>query len=561
MRHQGDSTAGPPASRARDLGARDTRGRRGQSGGGTGGQAVTSTDSEQSVFVPGYRSGRPGREPGHQAAGPGTPGSPWYGPSADGPVGKGPVRGFPPNPGQPPPLYPPGQFAAWNRLSATATDTDTDAGSPAAEASWSAGLGADGSTGQRGPASYADTGPGGQPYEPGYSALAVSDPAADVTSTQTWEVIPDAPDGPDGPGAWTNPHGTAVDAQGTAVQRPPAGLASGDGRGAGPAADTPPGRSPRAHGARSARSRGAGSHGTAPTVPEPRSGEAGADAPGGSEPAGAGSRATARDTSLRPGAAAGSRAAGSRSARSGGKRKGRRSPSVALAVGAVLILAVAAGVFLLNTARNQGSKSAAPSTRPTTAPAATPTPTPTPSLGPFGHIASRKADPLPVTITQLFPHTFTSGTVSFARTISQRGKSCTAVIVGTSLQAAVKAGKCTQVVRASYLSAARKEMGTIGVLNLTSATKAEHAGRAAGPSDFIQQLRAHKGPTHLLGKGSGIEEAATKGHYLILIWVQFTNRHKPKTAGQRKELVDFMNHLFLQTANVSLSNRMVDGAP
>jgi hypothetical protein len=515
MRHQGDSTAGPPASRARDLGARDTRGRRG----GNGGQAGTSTDSEQSVFVPGYRGGRAGREPGHQPAGPGTPGSPWYGPSADGPVGKGPVRGFPPNPGQPPPLYPPGQFAAWNRMSAAAQDTD--AGSPAAGAPWSAGPGADGSAGQAGPASYADTAPGGQPYEPGYSALAVSDPAADVTSTQTWEAIPDAPDGPDGPGAWTNPRGTAVDAQGTPVQRPAGGPASGDGRGAGPDAAAPPVRGSGAHGSRSATSRGA------------------------SAGAGAGSRATG----------------GSRSGRSAGKRKGRRSPSVALAVGAVLILAVAAGVFLLNTARNQGSTTAGPSTRPTTAPAATPTPTPTPTLGPFGHIASRKADPLPVTITQLFPHTFTSGTISFARTISQRGKSCTAVIVGTSLQAAVKAAKCNQVVRASYLSAVRKEMGTIGVLNLTSATKAEHAGRAAGPSDYIQQLRAHKGPTHLLGKGAGIEEAATKGHYLILIWVQFTNRHKPKTAGQRKELVDFMNHLFLQTANVSLSNRMVDGAP
>jgi hypothetical protein len=80
------------------------------------------------------------------------------------------------------------------------------------------------------------------------------------------------------------------------------------------------------------------------------------------------------------------------------------------------------------------------------------------------------------------------------------------------------------------------------------------AGRPGPPTSFSSS-------THLLGKGTGIEEAATKGHYLILIWAQFTNRHKPKTAGQRKELGAFMTHLFQQTANVSLSNRMVDGTP
>ncbi len=59
-------------------------------------------------------------------------------------------------------MYPPGQFSPWNRAST--------------RAAW---------LGMEGPGA-----PGGE-AEPGYSALAVSDPSADATSTQTWEAIDD----------------------------------------------------------------------------------------------------------------------------------------------------------------------------------------------------------------------------------------------------------------------------------------------------------------------------------------------------------------------------------
>jgi hypothetical protein len=231
-----------------------------------------------------------------------------------------------------------------------------------------------------------------------------------------------------------------------------------------------------------------------------------------------------------------------------------------LAVCAVLAFAVAAGAFLFFTARHQ-SPAVAASPPPSTAPPSSPAPSPSPSLGPFGHIATRKADPLKLTITQLYPATFSTGGISFKRTISRLGKTCSTALVGSAVQSAVKAAKCTQVVRASYLAASKKEMGTIGVLNLSTSKGAVHAGRAAGASNFIQQLKAKKGATHTLGKGTGIEEAATKGHYLILIWAQFTSHSKPKTKGQRKELANFMNDLFRKTANVSLSSRMVTGSP
>jgi hypothetical protein len=234
---------------------------------------------------------------------------------------------------------------------------------------------------------------------------------------------------------------------------------------------------------------------------------------------------------------------------------------VVLAVCAVLAFAVAAGAFLFFTARHQNTPVAANSPLPTTAPPSSPSPSASPSLGPLGHIATRKADPLPLTITQLYPATFSAGGLSFKRTISRLGRTCSTALVGSALQSAVKSAKCSQVVRASYLAAAKKEMGTIGVLNLSTSKGATHAGRAAGAADFIAQLKAKKGATHTLGKGTGIEEAATKGHYLILIWAQFTSHSKPKTKGQRKELANFMNDLFRQTANVSLSSRLVTGSP
>jgi hypothetical protein len=104
-------------------------------------------------------------------------------------------------------------------------------------------------------------------------------------------------------------------------------------------------------------------------------------------------------------------------------------------------------------------------------------------------------------------------------------------------------------------------MGTIGVLNLSTAASAAHAGHAADAYDFIAQLQGPSGPTRALGQGAGLEEAATKGHYLILIWAQFVNSAAPKSPGQQAQLKTFMTQLFDGTANVSLSARMVSGTP
>jgi hypothetical protein len=414
-------------------------------------------------------------------------------------------------------------------------------------------------------------------YQPDYSALAVSDPAADVTSTQTWQVISE-----DGPGTWTSPRRAvadpvtaaadavtaaadpvtaAADAAGAAAEA--AGAAAASAGVAAPAAVPPPGWPETPPDWPEADPDGPGMAGRADGTPDGHSTQSrGGDGGGRSGSRAAGSRGSGRHGSEPPtgpeGRAPGSRVASRAGSRSGRSARKGRPVSAVLAVCAVVVVAIAAGAFLLHAAEHQSTpptadrSAAAPSTA-----AASPSPT----LGQFGHIASRTADPLPLTVAQLFSDRFTTGGVVFSRTTSEPKGTCASAVIGTALQAAVPAKICSQVVRASYLATAEKAMGTIGVLNLSTSKGATHAGRAAGASDFILQLKAKKGATHTLGKGTGIEEAATKGHYLILIWAQFTSHSKPKTKGQRKELANFMNDLFRQTANVSLSSRMVTGTP
>jgi hypothetical protein len=185
----------------------------------------------------------------------------------------------------------------------------------------------------------------------------------------------------------------------------------------------------------------------------------------------------------------------------------------------------------------------------------------TPSLGPWKHITTRGEDSVPLALTELFPAQFSTGGTTAARTIDQAGTNCRAAVLGAGLQSAVRKAGCTQVMRASYLTTDQRIMGTIGVLNLIDANSAQRAGQATGSAEFIDQLPAAKGPTHNLTKGTGLEEAVYKGHYLILIWAEFTNLRSPSTAAQRAELKTFSDNLVSGTANVSLTSRMVIGKP
>jgi hypothetical protein len=244
---------------------------------------------------------------------------------------------------------------------------------------------------------------------------------------------------------------------------------------------------------------------------------------------------------------------GKRARKSGGKLR------LLVAAGVVLVIAAAAVTYVLKFSHH-GTPTAGSS--PSASPSAPTTPSPSPSpssSGRWGHIQTRKVDPVPLTLGEVFPAHFTAASQTYTLTAAKRGKHCEPAVIGAKLQAAVQAAACTQVLRASYLSGDKKIMGTIGVLNLQSARLAQHAGLATGTHEFILQLRGTKGPTRNLGKGTGIEIAVVKGHYLILIWDELASQHKPKNAAQRADLIEFCNRVLNGSANVALSDRLVNG--
>lgn len=482
------------------------------------------------MFAPGYGASRRGtdRAPGSAPGGPDS--SHWYGSTAGGTAGKGPVRGYPPLPGQPPPMYPPGQFAAWNRgrhgQARPAAPGQPDRGpgqtgrSDSGQAAWQS------------PPSAAGPGAGTSRYydradspeaEPGYSLLAVSDPAADVTSTQTWHALGDGR----ATGVWTTPARPGVGPSRPGVPPARPSLETGGPRGiqaaAAATAHAIPARtdSTRADGTRT-RARGHG-----------------------------GTRHGPQD------AARAERAPRSQRAPSR-KSRAKRPASVKLAMAAAILLVLAAVATLgYGVLRSPAKPKPAAGPPPTVTPSAAVSPT----LGPYGHIGSRASDPQPLTVAQLFPLSFNMAGQLVTRTATAASKRCTAALDGANIQSAVSRAGCVQVVRATYLARSAGLMGTIGVLNLSTASRAVKAIRSADASDFISQLKAKRGPARRIGGGTGIEVAAAKGHYLILIWAEFTTLRKPRTAAQKTAIENFMTALRDNTANVSLSNRMLSGTP
>jgi len=532
---------------------------------------------DASLFSPGYAGGAQAQDHDSLPAGRGR-----YGPS--GAAGKGPIRGFPPAPGQPPPLYPPGQFSAWNRApgqedngydpSTSDTWLAVDYAVPAGDGYPEPGV-ADQAYGDPGTAQadagFGETGYPGYPgldrAEPGYAALAVSEPAADVTSTQAWETVDSAPSASHWPDPDTTGERWPDAGEGQDHVPPGAALAAGPAGPvlAGPAEDHPDGW--------------ADPHWPAmgEAAPFRRAGHAGPGLPGHDAagpglraapgPGGPGQRATTGTGQhpAGPGTVPGPAPRGpGRGTRGRTRPRGRKRRARALLACALGLAVVAGGTYIWFSRDHKPPAAAAASQQ--TAASARPTPTdpspsPSPSLGPWGHIGSRALDPAALTLAELFPARFTGGSTSYARTVQKAKTHCAAALMGSQLVSAVSQAGCTQAMRASYLSADHKLMGTIGVLNLTTAAAAQKAGKASGPSDFIAQLPAASGPTRNLTKGNGFEAAEVKGHYLVLVWAEFANLRAPRTAAQKTELESFISLLFQQTANVSLASREITGTP
>jgi hypothetical protein len=553
----GGSGLGPPVARTRTSSAQPGAGP--ASSGPAGGVSAGS-----SVFAPGYDSSRAGGDPAPARGGP--PGSSsWYGSSAGGAVGKGPVRGYPPAPGQPPPMYPPGQFAAWNSGQDSRSRQGSQPGpqdgsepnrgfpgGPRRDVSLADQTGQQAAQAAEARSRYYDS----SGAEPGYSVLAVSDPAADVTTTQTWHAVADGR----ATGTWTAP---ALPGGQPGSQRTASGRHS-----APPGATRPVVASPDAGLARLEPATGA-----APpdTERRDRSGRDGDRQDGGQRPK-AGPSAANRSgahtsphaaVSASPGPEAKPRPAPRGKSPASGKRPAsrKRPASVKLAISVAVLLVVVAAGTLAYTVLRTAPKPTPPAAAPPAQPTVTPSASSSPSLGPYGHIASRQSDPEPLTIAQLFPASFKMGGTAVTLAASWISRHCGRAIAGSNLQSAVSSAGCDQAARATYVATKQGVMGTVGVLNLSTAAKAAKAAKATDGGDFISQLKGKRGPARKIGNGTGIEEALAKGHYLILIWAEFTSLRKPKTAAQRSRVEAFMQDLLQSTANLSLTNRMLNGSP
>jgi hypothetical protein len=183
-------------------------------------------------------------------------------------------------------------------------------------------------------------------------------------------------------------------------------------------------------------------------------------------------------------------------------------------------------------------------------------------LGKWQHIGTRKQDPTPLTVAELFPPAFQLPDGSqFTRATALVNKDCTLAVFGQDLQTAFQSPKCTQVLRASYVSGTGKMMGTIGVVNLSTAGDAQQAGKVIGAQELIAPLSASKGPTKNLLQGTGLVYAVAKGHYLILMYVEFTNTKSPSGNAQKLQLVTFAQDMFKGSASISLDHRMLYGKP
>ncbi|MBO0833400.1 MAG: hypothetical protein J2P29_15670, partial [Actinobacteria bacterium] len=150
--------------------------------------------------------------------------------------------------------------------------------------------------------------------------------------------------------------------------------------------------------------------------------------------------------------------------RPGPRKSQPASVPLAIAVAVVLVLGAAGSLGYFVAHNFSGPTPAAQSQARSSANASS---SPSPTLGKYGHIGSRKTDPQPLTLAQLFPARFTINTATVTLTAHALAAKCTSgQILGAQLILAVQQASCTQVARATYLDTTHKLMGTIGVLNL-----------------------------------------------------------------------------------------------
>ena len=435
----------------------------------------------------------------------------------------GPARGFPPSPGQPGPVYPPDDSGAWSEDAGPLAAPS--AGAPDQTTHWD-GMSGIGQWDQTGTGQWdAATGQWDQTAGTGHWHEANGAPQWDEATGQ-WEASDDT--------RWDQP---VVTGEQDAVTRTGEWEAATQTR----QWDAATGQWDAATGQW-----------------DQAAGSAGPDQAADWEPAGYPGRyddayADEPDTGEDPSAP------DSRARRS---KRGRRTIILA-AAGAVIVAALGTTAYTFLAGHSSPANGAPisvpklPASQPTTAGGAAGTS----KLGKWGHIASRATDKAPLTLTELYPAQFMINGGSYVRTVDRSDRNCANALFGSQLQTAATGNGCSEVLRASYMSSDEKMMGTIGVVNLATSAGAAKVGQATGSNDFVTPLVSSTGPTRDLNQGTGVVQAEYKGHYLILIWAEFANLKAPPTHHARVQLEQFSSGLISGSANIALSNRMVNGHP
>ncbi|TMR07157.1 hypothetical protein ETD83_01690 [Actinomadura soli] len=197
----------------------------------------------------------------------------------------------------------------------------------------------------------------------------------------------------------------------------------------------------------------------------------------------------------------------------------RRGLPLVIGGAAVAGLLLIGGGVALSSALKDDSEPASPKAAESKPPQATPTP-PQPVLAPV-KLQSRTTDPKPLTLKEVFGNgKFKAGKYRYVRTAAAATKNCTAIAGGTKLDKALKKGGCTQGLRATYALSSGSLIGTVGVFNLETQAAVEQAVKAAGDKDAFLLALPGKGVSKTNGKGEALGTSQTRGHYLVMTWVQ-----------------------------------------
>ncbi|MEV4562361.1 hypothetical protein AB0K12_01180 [Nonomuraea sp. NPDC049419] len=230
-----------------------------------------------------------------------------------------------------------------------------------------------------------------------------------------------------------------------------------------------------------------------------------------------------------------------------------RGPLLAGVGGLVVLGLLGGGLALMYNADD-------PVTAETAAARQTSAPLPSVPPGKYGFAASRKTDPDPISVKELFgkKRKFTVSKRGYEMTITSKDKKCTDGALGDSLQKALKSAKCTQFVRASFRDKAGVVIGTVGVANLSSEKQAAKVAKAGSTSNYVKPLAGKDEVTKQLGSGAGGAKISTYGHYAILVWFQNKDGTKPDSKGS-KRISQAIVDITKATVYVALDNRVLTG--